>query len=435
MRKRRFHWRALARAGKVATRLRAAFPLTFTGAAVGAGCLVAAYHFGFGQLDLILLSLGIAGASVVASSVVMVLIAALVVWLRARNQPERPPLRLECGHAMATGFRLGGARWIPMVEVTWKWVSPIAAVSTKRNGHHLVEEVEPSARDHFTEISRLFEIRDVFGFAHIGFRVVEQRAGRFAPWVGSLEQMHVIQGLSGGDDMSHPEGHLRGDMYDMRRYAAGDPIRFVLWKVFAKTRALMVRTPEPAVSQDRRTIAYVVAGDGDEPAAGAARVAVNGNSLGTEWVLGADGCGDVASSADQAIDVLARSARAVRDDAGALAAFMSRVAHGSTSRAVVFVPARPGPWMERVAAAAAASPGRPARVDFIVCTDGMEPEQRRSVWKRSAAESTVAARGAANPVELAQVVKVLSGTGANVLIVDRPNGRLFSGRQLEQGML
>jgi hypothetical protein len=391
--------------------------------------LVATYHFGFGELDLLLLALGIAGVSLVASSVLMVAIGVLVVWLRARKQEERPPLRLECGHSMSTGFRLSGARWLPLVEISWKWVAPWADVDVQRKGHSLVERVKASRRDHFDRIERQFEVRDIFGFAHIGIRLEEDRAGRFAPWVGSLEQMHVVQGLSGGDDISHPDGPPRGDMYDMRRYVPGDPIRFVLWKVFAKTRNLMVRTPEPAVSQDRRTIAYVVAGDGDEPAAGAARVAVDGKALGGEWVLGADGCDDLASSADRAIDVLAKSARAIRDDAGALATFMSRVSHGTATRAVVFVPARPGPWVKRVAAAASSGPARPARVDFVVCTDGIEQARARSMWARDT-EGDERQPGAVDPAELAQVVKILSGTGANVLVVDRPKGRLFSGHQL-----
>lgn len=405
------------------------FPVTLTGAVVTAGCLVATYHFGFGKLDLLLLALGIAGVSLVASSALMVAIGVLVVWLRARKQQERPPLRLECGHAMATGFRLGGARWLPLVEITWKWVAPVAAVRVEREGHSLVERVEASERDHFDRIVRQFEVRDIFGFAHIGFRLAELRGGRFAPWVGSLEQMHVVQGLSGGDEISHPDGPPRGDMYDMRRYVPGDPIRFVLWKVFAKTRNLMVRTPEPALAQDRRTIAYVVAGDGDEPAAGAARVAVDGNALGGEWVLGADGCDDLASSADRALDVLAKSAHAIRDDAGALAAFMSRVSNNTATRAVVFVPGRSGPWVKRVAAAASSGPARPARVDFVVCTDGIEKPRARSLWARDT-DGEPARRSAADPAELAEVVKVLSGTGANVLVVDRPNGRMFSGKQL-----
>jgi len=412
-------------------RARDLFPLTAAGMLAAAASLLAYLHYGRGRLDHILLAVGVIGVGLVALGAVLVVAAALVVWRAARRAPAGDPVRAECGHLTATGFRLPSLRWLPFVQVRWSWVSPAAEVQAVRDGRHLLERIRPTLRDHFSSVERRIEVAEVFGFARVAFRVRKATGGRFAPWVGALQQVQVAHGLSGGDDRSHPDGSPTGDFFDMRRYGAGDPIRFILWKVFARTRDLLVRTPETAIAPDKRTLAYLVAGDGDEPAAGAARVAVDTGALGTQWVLGADGCAEAASSPGEALEVLTRSARAELDDTGALAAFLNRMKRGPVSRAVVFVPARPGPWMQRVAAAAAARPGHLPRVEFIVCTDGIGPSSRRSLWARAAAASP-SGNGAvaARQEDLVAVVDALTATGANVLVVDRPGGRVVHGRSL-----
>ena len=420
--KRRFEW---------VGRVRDLFPVTGSGLVALAFSLVGFLHYGRDRLDHILLAAGVIGVGLVALDTLLVLIGTAAVVRAARRAPAGEPLRAECGRITPTDFQLPLLRWLPFVEVSWSWVSPAAEVVPRREGGRLIEQIRPDRRDHFETVVRRIEVREVFGFARIAFRIRQDRGGRFAPWTGGLEHVQVAQGLAGGDAITHPDGPPTGDFFDMRRYGAGDPIRFILWKVFAKTRDLMVRTPEKAMSPDRRTIAYLVAGDGDEPAAGAARVAVDTGALGSSWLLGADGCSEAASSPDEALDVLARSARTRPDETGALSAFLGRVSRDPGTRAVVFVPARPGPWIARVAAAAAAPAGQRPRVEFIVCTDGIGDGERRSLWSRAA----LAPASKDEPVETRQqdlvaVVDALNATGASVLVVDRPGGRVVHGRNL-----
>lgn len=417
-------------------RVRDLFPFTVGGLLIVGGCLVAYLHYGRQRLDHVLLAIGVIGLALVAVSTLMVVIATLLVWRAARLQAGKAggpgePLQAECGHVTTTGFSLPALRWLPFVDVRWTWLEPRAAVTARRERRRLIEEVQPTERDHFTQVVRRIEIGEVFGFARIAFRMRQARAGRFVPWVGGLDKMHIASGLAGGDAMAHPEGSPTGDFYDMRSYSAGDPIRFILWKVFARTRDLMVRTPEAAMSPDRRTVAYLVAADGDEPAAGAARVAVDSGALGSKWTLGADGCGEAATSREEAMDVLARSRRASADQSGALGAFLTRVSKGAGTRAVVFVPARPGPWIQRVAAAAKGPAGQYPRVDFVVCTDGIGEREHRSRWARAAfSPPGDTQRALALQEDLIAVVDALAKTGANVLVVDRPGGRLVHGRHL-----
>ncbi len=412
-------------------RVRDLFPITASGLVAAGASLVAFLYYGRERLDHILLAVGVIGLGLVALVTVLVLIGTWAVWRAARRAPAGEPLRAECGRITPTDFRLPALRWLPFVEVRWSWVSPAAEVLARRERGRLIEQIRPDQRDHFDHVVRRIEVREVFGFARVAFRARQERGGRFAPWTGGLEHVQVAQGLAGGDAINHPDGPPTGDFFDMRRYGAGDPIRFILWKVFAKTRDLVVRTPEKAMSPDRRTIAYLVAGEGDEPAAGAARVAVDTGALGSSWLLGADGCSESASSPDEALDVLARSARTRPDDSGALAAFLGRVSRDPGTRAVVFVPARPGPWIARVAAAAAAPAGQRPRVEFIVCTDGIGAVERRSLWARAAlAPRSKDEAVATSQEDLVAVVDALNATGASVLVVDRPGGRLVHGRNL-----
>ena len=49
-----------------------------------------------------------------------------------------------------------------------------------------------------------------------------------------------------------------GDRIELRRYVPGDSARFIHWKVFGRTRKLMVRVPERALSRARRTVGVLV---------------------------------------------------------------------------------------------------------------------------------------------------------------------------------
>jgi hypothetical protein len=319
--------------------------------------------------------------------------------------------------------------YLPFITIAWKWASPTAEVRQQRRGSRILEEVKPERRDAANAIERRFEVGDMFGLARFAFSVRETRSVRLLPHVGALRHMQVIQGLAAGADVYHSEGKPEGDPFDTRRYTAGDPIRFVLWKVFAKSRNLIVRTPERAVSSTHHTVAYLVAGDGDEPAAGAARVAVDGGALGAEWRIGADGSSRVAQSRDDALEVLTQSARTSESGSGAgLGPFVDKA--GSVGRLVVFVPSRPGAWLPRVQAAVRELGGR---VDFVVGTDGIKKSTK--LGKLLSREAT----GATRPVdseELAKVVRSLGGGGQGgprVVVLDRSTGYAYLPEHLTLG--
>lgn len=423
----------LERARKAYRRIADPFPLTAVGLVVLVGCGLALFHYGLSRIDLILLVVGSVGVAIGVMALVLTIVAALMIYYRFRQRSSDESISIECGYPAKTGFRLPRPWYLPLIDVSWTWVAPQAEVHLVPRRGWLQERVIAARRGVVSQVVRRVEVADIFGLCKIAFRLKEQRTVRFVPSAGKLRKIEVVRGMSGGDDISHPEGPAQGDPMDMRHYNPGDPIRFVLWKVFARSRKLVVRTPERAISPARQTAAFLVGFEGDEPAAGAARVAVDDGALGQDWVLGADGSDQYATTKARALDVLTRSAHSPWDRGGAgLASFLEQATTGSVGRAVVFVPGRPGPWIERVLKAAS---HRKGRVDFVVCTDGIRRAPQRSWWRRFAvavddSDTEPGHIRPCNSKELREVVSRLGGR-SNVIVVDRVDGRVFSAAHLE----
>lgn len=402
------------------------FPFTAGGLVLLVLCGLAFVRYGWVQQDLVLLVIGGVGFAVALLSVVAVMIASLVVVWTVRGR-FGPPLEVECGYAVRTGFRLTNLWFLPFATVEWTWDDPEVVLKRIRGWTAIEEQITAARRGEYDRIVRYFEVGDVFGIAKMRFRLVEGRRLRFVPSSGGLKNIQAVHGMAGGDAFSHPEGPPVGDKFDMRYYAAGDPIRFVLWKVYARTRELVIRTPERALSPVRQTVAYLVAARGDEPAAGAARAAVASGLLGADWVLGTDGAERGAKTMGDAVELLVRSASSPLEAGGSgLQSFLANAVPGGTKRALVFVPAKDGPWLDRVLAACHG--GVHAPMEFIVCTDGVSPPKKQTFVRRflfAEAEPPPSPNPPADPKELATVLQKLGRSGARVVVVDRSNGRVI----------
>jgi hypothetical protein len=410
-------------------RARELFPLTTSGVLVALGSAWAFQYFGMGRIDLILLVIGAIGLALVGLSVIAVGVGALAIRPWIAQIQEAGVRTLECGVWSQSGVRLPALRWLPFVHIAWRWVSPDARVTIDREGKWLLERVLPRRRTIADNVERHIDITDVFGLAGITLR--HRAAGRVTviPGAGALNRIRVVKGLAGGHDLSHPDGPPTGDRIDLRPYAPGDPVRLVLWKVFARSRRLVVRTPERAISPVQKTIAYMVAGASDEASAGAARSALEDGSLGEDWVLGADGTDTTTSDVAEALTVLARSGAAAEAVQGiGLQAFLSGDATSVGSRAIVFVPATPGVWLPRAAAAAQAAQ---TSIEFVVAFDGINRAAVQARWKRLVMQRAHDDVAGAVPIqELRKVVDALQATGAGVTLLDRKLGRAYPGNQL-----
>jgi uncharacterized protein (DUF58 family) len=422
-------WATSARVALAARRLgrRVAdvFPVTPLGLLVAGSAYAAMRFFGVEQLDLVLLVVGYAGLGLPAVAVVLVALGALV--LKLRKLPTRvdgdAALRLETRRVAPTGLVVPSLWWLPLVQVSWQWERPegVRVVPQRRFGK-LLEEVVARERGEHAGLRRRLVVEDALGLARLAIRKDEPRALVVLPTAGALRSVPALASFAGGDDQPHPLGIEEGDRIDLRRYAPGDPARFIHWKVFARTGKLMVRRHERALVQARRTVAYLVAGPGDDATAGAARVALETHALGAEWVFGADG-GDAAgtSSVSEAVSLIVRSAAQRDDGAGGLAAFLARADREGPASLVVFVPPEPGPWLARVLAQLA----RRRHVRVVVAIDAVAPpppRQRWRLWLARALAHAVPRFG--TPAErLEGVLRTLAGARAEVLLFDRTTGR------------
>ncbi len=419
----------LRRARGLASVLRDRFPLTAPGL-VFTALVVLAARVGFAAVDLVLLGAAALGATTLVFAGLTVGLGAWRTHAALRLHAATSALSIECDRPVRTGFQLPRPWWIPGLRVTWRWTAPEAEVRVIADGPWLEEEVLGTRRGWSESLERRIELNDAFGLVRWVFRRPSAQAVRMLPSVGGLKQMQVMRTLSGGSDLAHPDGTPDGERFDLRQYAPGDPIRFVLWSVFARTRALVVRTPERALSAARKTLAYLVTGEADEPAAGAARVALEYGALGGAWAFGTDGVDAPAETREAAFEALARSRNADRAHAGeGLGTFLRQANRDGSGRAVVFVPARPGPWLDRLMQSAGTLPrdgsGR-LPLEFMVCLDGVGTRPKRSGWSRlfvDGAEGQGSDAGVRDD-ELGHVVSALGSLRARVVVVDRKSGRV-----------
>ncbi|MBO6939060.1 MAG: DUF58 domain-containing protein [Deltaproteobacteria bacterium] len=403
------------------------FPWTLLGL-LGVAVATIALGASYQMVDLTLLVVGWVTVGLVSLSTAAVLAGALLIGLRvrkrrrAREEGERW-LELETERPQPSGFELPRDGWIPLLQSDWELEAPadVSLDVEERLGKRF-ERLIAHRRGERAGLRRRFRVRDAFRLAGLGLRDEDSLKLRILPHKGKLTRLPVLTSFAGGEDWPHPMGVAEGDRTELRRYAPGDPARFIHWKVFARTKKLVVRMPERALTRARRTVAYLVSGSADEASAGAARVAIESVSLGEEWSFGADGHPDPTSSMGEALDAIVRSAATpFADGAAHLEPFLRRAEKRGPASLVVFVPAEPGPWLERTVAALRPRAGR---VRIVVGVDGLAVSKSRSALRRLFTEA--APLDASDAAALDEVLAALAPLRAEVLVLDRKSGRVLS---------
>ncbi len=394
--------------GRALRELVARWPLTGAGGwLAGAGALAAWTGLGGGPVPV-----GVAGGLLLAA------VALAGAWVLAAARRVRTalaaPLRglqLEEGVEVGAGEPPTWPWWMAPVEVTWRWVGPVAEARVIETVVGRRERVRPVRRGRYREVVRAVEVRDGLGLVAVRFQVAAPAAGVVMPSVGRLSALSLEVGRAGGDGVPHPDGDPVGDLVDVRAYAPGDPIRYVLWKVYARTQRVVVRSPEKALAPVTELRAWLVAGPGDDAAAGAAWVAVCAAS--GPWRLGADGVGSTATTREEAVALLAASADTPADAQGA--GLLGFLGEGAGLGATVFVPGRPGPWLPRVVDALGRAS---ATTDVLVVVDAVAAPGARAWWRRPVAPDP----RAVSREELGEVVRALGRAARSVRVVRRADG-------------
>jgi hypothetical protein len=407
-----------ARARRVARTLAGLFPLTPLGVLVAAGAFAAVRFLAYVELDLVFLVIGYGSAGVAIASLLFVIVGAIRIAWRLRSARTAPDRRLETGRMLPTGLALPRLLLLPFVRVRWTWDAPAAELELAAKGLSVHEQASLRSRGTTDEITRRVVVEDAFGLARIAWSHRQRASLVTLPHAGALKQLPLLVSMAGGDDIPHPMGIADGDRIELRRYAPGDPARFIHWKVFGRTRRLMVRMPERALTRAKRTVSYLVGGPRDEASAAAARVAVESGVLGDEWVFGADGTAGEASDPHEAVMAIVRSAGVGDDGAIALESFVARAERLGPASLVLFVPPVPGPWLAR---AVAVAQRRGSRTRVVVATDGLDASRPEPAWWRFFVTSPRRERTLAR--ELDEVVHAFATLRCEVVVLDRVSGR------------
>jgi len=407
-------------------------PLTWRGVFVTLFSLLALWRFGYGSLDLLLFVIGVSGLVLIGASAFTVILSAVYL----RRSIDKVPLatrRLEAGSPIRTGFRVPALRRIPLVRIAWQWLEP-AGVECRQvpKGRWHLEEVVATQRGQAKGIRRRFAVGDAFGLTGIVWERADPGSLAILPHVGRLKNMPVLQPMASAEGLPHPSGAPEGDRMEIRRYVPGDSVRNILWKTFARTRELNVRIPEKSVDHARKTVAYLLTGEGDEAASAAARVALQNNSLGQGWLFGADGTTEPAESLEAALEAIARSGSYRRTVAGngtgngnglstaGLASFLERQGNQGDMHCLIFAPASLGPW---AAEALALTRNFSGAVSFVLGTDGVSQSNPSPLWRRLLFVDTTLG---INTDELSEIMRHFASAGYPAQVVDRASGRSFN---------
>lgn len=407
-------------AGAVGGAIRAVWgwvPITWFGALAAPALGLGFYFYGMLRRDSVALPLTACGLFLVAAAVLVVLVTAM--WLRIwAGRGRFETLRLEAGTPSRTGFNLGRVHWNPFVTISIAWETP-GEVETRAVscGTRLEEEVTAYGRAWRGEVVRRLTVTDVLGLARVTFRVRRSQSVRIMPKLGRIEELDVQAQFSDGDEIGHPQGKPVGDYVETRRYVAGDPLKMVLWKMYARTGQMLVRMPERAVSFSNKALAYLVAGTADEASAEIARAVLEMGRLGPAFRFGTDGSDEIVHSTPDALELVARSAHH-RDDGGrGLEAFLQHGEAEGVQASLLFVPSQPGRWLTLVMETL---PRFNGPFHAIVGADQslLTTEGRVRRWILQRPSKTGSAAG------MQMVVECLQAAGVRVSVIDPNSGRM-----------
>ncbi len=410
------------------SRARELCPITLRGLLVLLAAALALYVYGVGELDGVWYVAGLGLTALGALALLTVLAAALRVglWLRARRGAELPPLACDTGRPLATGFVVPRLRFWLFVEVRLSWLSPDSADAELSEAKALGrEQVRLTDHGEIRRVLRRIELRDVFGLASLSLRIEGPLHIDVLPQRGALAHLSPLSSLAGGDDMPHPMGVPEGDRLELKRYAPGDPARFIHWKVYARTQKLVVRMPERALSRAYRVAAFLCAGRGDGASAAVARVALEQRAFGGDFRFGADGSPAPTERVETALVALRRSAAARAQGGADLAAFVAQVEKEGPAALVLFVPPH-APGVEAHVSALVRQRARPVRV--VIGVDGVVAQDAPSLLERLAFQTNVNPR--TTLAELTASVTAYKRLGCDVLVVDRESGRVLGAAHL-----
>ena len=398
--------------------IRGWFPFTFGGLLLLSGALYALIILGGKHQDFLFIVAGGVGVLLSLIGVLSTLTAAFFVWWSLQKFETQSPLMLVENIEQRIPFELPWPWWLPLAQLRWRWINPEVQHRTDRT----CEFVRFSRRGEWTQVCREIIVEDPFGFTQVRFRHVLDGQIQVSPDVGKLNTSVLIQGFQSGGDFSHPEGEAVGDRIDLRNYVPGDPVRYILWKVYARTGQLVVRQPERAFQPANRLSLFLISHPADVAAAGAAWFTIQNNLLGAEWRFGVDGSDDFTCEREVALDEIIRSTTHQGVSGDGLLPFAQNVLREGAQRVLVFAPPVFGPWVEKVVSAKSL-----VNVQVVIGIDGLTQSTVFSSWMQYVLEEgPKTSKATVERRALDALLQKLHQAGIETQLADRQSGQVMS---------
>jgi hypothetical protein len=211
------------------------------------------------------------GWAITALSICLVFFLVFVAgWLALRAKASafsiaKPSRSIKAsGNWEPTGFRLHWLFSLLPLRVSVEWTSPpLDAIGGRAKIEGQREKVLFTRRGRFDKVERQILLEDWLGLFRLTFYSKSSHSFYVSSLIVDLENNFPVVQSAGETDS--PEGRPEGDYLDMRAYRPGDPIKHMLWKLWAKTNGeqKFVRTPDPV--SDEQLALFLFSHPADEP--------------------------------------------------------------------------------------------------------------------------------------------------------------------------
>ena len=209
---------------------------------------------GENQYDYILIVVGASALFLIGVSLLATFLGTIYLKMYLFRFPHTANIEVMEGFKSQTGFRLRLPWWLPLVQCEWCWLQPDVKIDLNDG----LETTTFPRRGSWDSVLRSFTLGDSFGICRVRFQQEVESAVRVEANPGMFSAPMLTVGMQDGADLSHPLGKPYGDKVDIRNYAPGDPVRYILWKIYARTGQLVVRKPEKALQPADRILAYLI---------------------------------------------------------------------------------------------------------------------------------------------------------------------------------
>jgi len=399
------------------------FPLTGIGLILTAFSVCGWLVWVDGSHDFVVRSSIIAIVTVMCVCILTTVIGTLFIRQSVRFETQALAGQWETNQSHKTGFRARRLPYWPLIQIDVSW-SDLSQAQPRlvKDGRYWQEHAQTVGRGRMTQIVRRITVKDIFGFSAMTLKHRQVASIVISPSKAILSLVPELRQAE-GDGSSHPLGEPVGDYIEMRRYAPGDPQRFILWKAFARSRKLLVRTPERAIAPRPNAAAFFVSGPNDEETASLARTVLEQGLLGEDLIFGATGTVGPIRQRAKALDAIVESAHHRHRDGRDLAQFLATIDPARRNHCVLFLPSQDGAWRDHVTAAIVQLP-RPPLV--LIAVDGPAVQAQSS--KRTRLFDDVVATERLR--RLPSLYDHVANTGSRVQIIHKSEQRIMTGTDL-----